>query len=193
MAQSPAVYHAMQERWSFFVTLTFAGVVPAPALAFALQRRWLDVVSRPLLHEIPESLLWLSREELGEQNGRLHFHVLIGEIRDASRINKRTCLALMSEWEKLTEKRLGNAGMARCRVFQPALDGVGYVLKGLESAGDWTLRGANTYEIGKFGGEFGRTVRLARCLLLRWGGKKGHKYSLQARERRDGHRVKCEL
>jgi hypothetical protein len=193
MAQSPAHYHAMQERWTFFATLTFGGSVPAPALAFALQRRWLDVVARPLLHEIPESLLWLSREELGELNGRLHFHVLIGEIRDASRVNNKTCLALMDQWEQVTKRKLGNAGMARCRVFQPNMDGAGYVLKGLENVSDWTLRGANTYEIGKFSAELGRTVRLARPLVLRWLEGKGHKYALHARALRDAGRVKCEL
>jgi hypothetical protein len=193
MAYSPAVHHAMQERWTFFCTLTFAGVVPAPALAFALQRRWLDAVADRVLHETPESLLWLSREELGEQGGRLHFHVLIGEIRDASRVNKRTCFALMHHWEEVQRRRLGIAGMARCRVWEPDSEGVSYVLKGLDSVRDWTLRGANTYELGKFGGEFGRTVRLARSLLMRWTGKKGHKYALRAREQRDAHHVKCEL
>lgn len=193
MAESPALYHARQHRWSMFVTLTFAGVVPAPALGFALQRRWLDTVAGRILHETPESLFWLSREELGERGGRMHYHVLIGELRDASRVNKHTCFALMHHWEQVQLKRLGTAGMARCRVFDPDMEGERYVLKGLDERGEWTLRGANTYELGKFSGEAGRTVRLARSLVLRWQGEKGHKYALHAHERRDAHRVKCEL
>jgi hypothetical protein len=123
----------------------------------------------------------------------LHYHVLIGEIRDASRVKPKTCLALMSEWEKVTLKALGIAGMARCRVFEPDLQGAQYVLKGLDEVTDWTLRGANCYEVGKFGAELGRTVRLARSLVLRWQGEKGLKYVQQARGRRDAHHVKCEL
>jgi len=119
--------------------------------------------------------------------------VLIGEIQDGSRVNEKTNLAMMSEWEKVTCKALGSPGMARIRVFEPTLDGVQYVLKGLGEKGDWSLRGANSYELGKFGADVGRTVRLARALVLRWQGQKGLKYVLQARARRDGMRVKCEL
>ncbi len=190
---SPAVHHAQQEKWKFFCTLTFAGRVPSPAYALALQSRWLERSSTVLLHETPESLLWLSREELGETNGRLHSHVLLGELQDASRVNRKTCLALMGMWEKVTEKALGLPGMARVRVFEPDLQGAQYVLKGLEGVTEWTLRGANSYELGKFGAEVGRTVRLARSLVLRWQGEKGLKYVQQARARRDAQRVKCEL
>lgn len=192
MDTAPATFFAQREAWSFFCTLTFAGKVPTSGLAFALQKRWLDRVSPNLLHVPATALNWLSREELGEANGRLHLHCLLGEIPDAARVNQRTCLALMSEWEKVTLKRLGSAGMARVRVFAPNLRGAEYVLKGLESSPDWSARAANCYELVKFdSGESGRTVRLARCLAVRWLGRKGNKYSLQAQAMARG-RV-CEM
>lgn len=191
MKLSPAHYHATTHPWGFFVTLTFAGKVPTPALAYALQSRWLDRLP-PLLRVNRANLGWLSREELGESNGRLHLHVLLSEAND-ERMNTRTCLAMMSEWEKVTQKALGTAAMARCRIFQPDLRGAEYVLKGLSDVKDWSLRGANTYELGKFDGSLGRTVRLARCLLVSWGDEKGNKYGQQARCRRDGCNVKLRV
>ena len=191
---NPALFHAQQEEWSFFCTLTFAGKVPPPAQAFALQRRWLDKVAAPLLHTKADQLPWLSREELGEMNGRFHLHLLLGKIPNASRVNPRTCLALMSEWEKVTEKALGLAGMARVRVFKPDLQGAEYVLKGLSGNGfDVSTRGANCYELGKFEGGENQTVRLARVLAVSWRERKGHKYAQRARSRRDALCVKCEL
>lgn len=191
---SPAVFHAQQHPWGFFCTLTFAGKVPPPAQAYALQKRWMDAVAGRILHAKPHRLEWLSREELGEANGRFHLHVLLGKTHDAARMNPKTCLALMSEWEKVTAKSLGSAAMARIRVFDSTMQGVDYVLKGLDVDGmDVSLRGANAYEVGKFSGGENRTVRLARSLAVRWSGKKGFKYSLHARERRDAHQVKCEL
>jgi hypothetical protein len=187
---SPAAYHAQQEPWRFFCTLTFAGKLPAPALAVALQMRWLER-SAKLLRTDLDQLAWLSREELGETNGRLHLHVLLGELSDADRVNSRTCLALMAKWETVTEGRLGLAGMARVRVFEPNLRGANYVLKGLDEVGDWCLRGANVYEVRKFDGSIGRTVRLARHVLVRWGREKGNKYGQQARSMRDAASVKC--
>lgn len=175
---NPAQFHAIQHPWCFFVTLTFAGKVPPSGLAFALQRRWQDSLTRILRTE-SDQLDWLSREEFGEANGRRHLHVLLGGVSDAARVNERSCLALMSQWEACTKKRLGMAGMARCRVFQPNLQGVGYVLKGLGEVREWSLRGANTYELGKFSDSPGRTVRLARRLLVSWAYEKGYKYGQQ--------------
>jgi len=186
---TPAQFNATREPWGFFVTLTFAGKVPPPALAYALQCRWLDRAADLLLVN-RASLGWLSREEYGETNGRLHLHVLLGQPDDTKRLNTRTCLALMGEWEKVTAKKLGKAGMARCRVFVPTMQGVEYVLKGLDGVTDWSLRGANSYEVGKFNGLDNQTVRLARSLLVRWGSRKGHKYALHARDGREAHRVK---
>lgn len=190
---TPALFHAQRERWSFFVTLTFAGKVPSSGYAYALQKRWVDRVSGPLLRETPASLRWLSREELGEANGRRHLHLLLGEIREASRVNPKTCLALMDQWEQVTRKALGIAGMARCRVFMPAMQGAEYVLKGLDDTAVRSLRGANAYELGKFDSDEGRTVRIARCLAVSWLSEKGNSYSLHARAFREGVRVKCGL
>jgi len=192
---APAHYHALEEDWQFFSTLTFAGkVTPHPELAFSLQKRWLDQVSRPILHASTGSILWLSREELGEQNGRFHLHLLLGGIRDASRVNSRTCLALMSEWEKVTQRRLGAAGMARIRVFQPNLRGAEYVLKGLQEITDWSARAANSYELHKFSAEDkNRTVRICRLAVMRWTVKRGNRLGQQAHSMRESANVKCGL
>jgi len=88
--------------------------------------------------------LWCSRREAGEIGGRVHFHIIIGGLA-GKRVHPGCCFQLMRLWESI------GGGMARIRVFNPALDGLGYVLKGLD--------GADSYESSKFAGR--SVVRLS--------------------------------
>lgn len=160
-------------------------------MAYALQKRWLERCSSKLFRQKMATVEWLSREELGETNGRFHLHLLLGGIRDAARVNPKTCLACMGQWEAVTEAALGRAAMARVRTYQPDLCGAGYVLKGLTGA-DVSLRGANAYELSKLG-TVNQTVRLARAAAVVWQRQKGFKYATQARSRRESVSVKCGL
>lgn len=83
--------------------------------------------------------LWCLRQEAGEATGRKHFHFLFGGL-PRKAITEATCFALMAQWEKL------GGGMARVRVFNRALNGVGYVTKCLGAS-----VGADVYEMNKFG------------------------------------------
>lgn len=89
-------------------------------------------------------LLWLLRGEVGEMNGRFHYHALFAGLPPymvADCNSDQTCLAVMSLWERI------GGGIARCRVYDPGLNGVDYCLKGLKLA---ELAGSNFYEMGKF-------------------------------------------
>jgi hypothetical protein len=99
------------------------------------------------------------RQEEGEHFGRRHFHVLLGGLPKKA-VTIQTCMALKTWWEgflpRLNPKTkkwfevknpstVAGGGMARIRLFDPALNGVDYVTKCL------CLSGADAYESAKFG------------------------------------------
>ena len=75
-------------QWDFFATLTFAGNVPKPNIAYGLAFRWLQELAKKC--DVPyKRLLIALRGEEGEANGRFHFHCLVGgtaQLRGASLI-----------------------------------------------------------------------------------------------------------
>jgi len=141
--------------WQFFSTLTFKGKVPRQGVQasafFALLRTTANDFG---VHF--KRLLWVLRFESGEVTGREHLHALIAGL-PAHAVSEKTCFAMMSYWERL------GGGMARIRVYDPSLGGVDYIV---DSVGEQSLRGlangsldsttdrsrANSYEVGKFGG-----------------------------------------
>jgi len=134
-------------RWQLFCTFTFKGEkVPVSARAtlfFSLVR---ETASNFGVHF--SQLVWCLRLESGEASGRLHLHALIAGL-PAYGISARTCLSMMSRWERL------GGGIARVRVYDAALHGASYIVKGLEQTlligtAD-KVNGANLYEFGKFG------------------------------------------
>jgi hypothetical protein len=125
--------------WEFFVTPTFAGSMPRPAIcyaqAFKLLRKIAEVHVRPY-----NQLLIALRGEFGEQNGRFHFHILVGGV--TSRNNISTCHIIQNLW------KVDNRG-ARIdvRLYDSRLGAAAYIGKGL----GWSNinRAKNAYELAK--------------------------------------------
>ncbi|MBL9144006.1 MAG: hypothetical protein JNM99_10035 [Verrucomicrobiaceae bacterium] len=150
-------FHASLHRWAFFVTLTFAskdesgnalnvpGFIERRKMLFAFLREAANGRKKNKAGKRIESLpfarlLWLVREERGEQKGRYHFHILLDGL-PPTRINKTECFALKAVWRGV------GGGFADVRLYDTGLPGVSYVMKGLEQ---WSRVNANAYEMRKF-------------------------------------------
>lgn len=120
-------------RWDVFGTLTFKGRVPRRRIAYGHAWRHLrqaaELSARPYA-----GLLIALREELGEQNGRFHFHYLLGgtQTRNAITLSHR----LEYGWTGQT------GAMAKIRPYDHSQAGVAYLTK--------CLSGADVYEMNKF-------------------------------------------
>lgn len=112
-----------------------------------------------------QDVLWVLRLEEGEITNRRHFHLLLAGLPEYH-VTRRSCFAFMKTWEGL------GGGIARCRIYDPRLAGVDYVLKCLsdpsvEKTGhdlDKTLQGANEYELKKFSSELVQQLTLSRSV-----------------------------
>lgn len=120
-------------QWDIFGTLTFAGRIPRPAIAFATAfshiRHAAKLSARPY-----SKLLLALRQEFGELNGRFHFHYLLGGTKVSNVITLSHQLA--RDWKVRT------GAMAEIRPFDRSLAGAAYVAK--------CLGGADAYELNKF-------------------------------------------
>jgi len=162
---NPEVHVLAHVDWQFFSSLSFKSLAVSREtwikMYFALIRKQAENFG---VHFY--KILWALRYELGEQTGRPHFHALIAGLPNSA-VQTRTCFSFMKIWEEL------RGGNARVRVYEPALAGVEYVLKGVDEA--YKNNGANLYELHKFGKSC--DVMLSRSLI----------YHLQNRKR-FGHR-----
>ena len=130
----------MWPAWEWFGTLTFQGKPPGPTKAKAMALNYLFRVARLCKVQF-SSLVWVLREELGEQGGRRHFHFLL-----SGTSLPRTpagCHILKRVWERVG----GPRGFALVKVYDRALAGAAYVTKCLSWVG--TADGAH-YEVQKF-------------------------------------------
>jgi len=183
---SPDHYVANKISWQFFATLTFARV-PTGAVREKMLfgwLRWISEMSRSQQAKRatgtrPERLLWMVREELGEVTARFHYHVLLAGIPEYL-VNVKTAMASCAAWENQ------GGGMARNYVYQPDLDGVDYVLKGLTQNDLQAVNryGQYLYEVGKFNGEDGRRVLLGHDLTWKLVTRKSNKRLVTARTMR---------
>lgn len=126
-------YTLARVRWDVFGTLTFKGCVPRRRIAYghAWQhlRQAAELTGQPYAH-----LLSALREELGELNGRFHFHYLLGgtQTRNAITLAHR----LEAAWKRQT------GAIAKIRPYDCSQAGVAYVTK--------CLSGADVYEMNKY-------------------------------------------
>jgi hypothetical protein len=126
-------YTLARVRWDVFGTLTFEGRVPRPAIAYG--HAWRHFRQAAELAEQPYAQLLIAlREELGEQNGRFHFHHLLGgtQTRNAITLSHR----LEHSWKGQT------GAISKIRPYDDSQAGVAYVTK--------CLSGADVYEMDKF-------------------------------------------
>lgn len=129
-------------QWQFFVTLSLRRGTETNDWAvrrfFALSRElagWFKV------HFL--DLKWCLRSEIGEATERKHFHALYSGLPEHT-VHQHTCFSIKNQAE------LMGWGMARCYVFNPSLDGVGYMLKQMETLDYMHSQGASLYEFSKF-------------------------------------------
>ena len=133
-------------QWDIFATLTFAGTVPKPRIAYGLAFAWLQDLAKTC--GVPYNRLLIAlRGEEGEQNGRFHFHCLVG---GTTSRNYHT-LQHQAEWLWKIRSRRARVDV---RQYDRSLAGADYVCKCL---------GANAYELGKY--SFANTVTLSASVI----------------------------
>lgn len=183
---SSLLLHVQRSEWQLFVTCTYKNSRTMGAKArYAMLFQWLRRLAAMDKGERKggaalRGLTFIIREEFGEQNHRLHWHALISGLKP-SLVRPTTCLFMMGYWEGI------GGGMARVRVYNAALDGAEYTLKGLEGGfDDWTTQGANRYEIGKFNGDDTLMLIPSHSLLADWraAARESGRLTRQAQDRR---------
>lgn len=107
--------------WQLFVTLTFVRAPKTRSQSLPRLFRWLRDVADMCGSYFP-SLLWVARFEVGPTGGHGHYHVLFAGIPQAL-LSDRLCRSLESAW------RTCGGGLSEVTLYDPARDGVGYVLK----------------------------------------------------------------
>ena len=108
-------------QWDFFATLTFAGNVPRTQIAYGLAFRWLQELAKA--GGVPyKRLLIALRGEEGEENGRFHFHSLVGGTAT------RNYHTLLHQAEHLWKIQTGGARV-EVRQYDRSLAGAEYVCK----------------------------------------------------------------
>lgn len=135
--ESPDVYQLTRIRWQLFGTLTFSSERCPERVRLGMWFAMCRKTAASFRLYFPR-MLWCLRQEQGAVGGRRHFHYLLAGL-PAKAVTISTCFAEMASWENL------GGGMARVRVFNPTLNGVGYVSECLGMAG------ADSYESAKFG------------------------------------------
>lgn len=133
-------------QWDLFATPTFAGTVPKPQIAYGLAFRWLQELAK--ICGVPYNRLLIAlRGEEGEENGRFHFHCLVG----GTLTRNYHTLVHQAEW--LWKIQTGGARVD-VRQYDRSLAGAAYVVKCL---------GANGYELNKF--SFADSVTLSSSIF----------------------------
>jgi hypothetical protein len=161
---SPLVYALRDCPWQVFGTFTFKTPLPVNREAEVLVRNTMRKACR-MAHVHFESAWFLTRGELGELNGRFHYHMLIGNFPPFAGTSN-FCLDLKGYWSRLRLNVGSFAGIqgdiGQVWPYEPTLDGVRYVMKGVERyefAGE-----ARAYELTKFG--LTDQITLSNGLLL---------------------------
>lgn len=151
-APSPDFFAIKNTKWQVFATLTWNNQKIGCSrgrkmkLLFALLRR----VSKDVSVHFPR-LRWICRSELGELDGRHHFHVLIAGLPEWA-VNARTCAVIETYWSKRF-----CCGWAQARLWEFGRDAVSYVLKASsEDVKKSPSFGGNGYEVSKFRDTDGR-------------------------------------
>jgi hypothetical protein len=121
MKTMPEAYSLRRVPWQLFVTLTFQK--PPKTRSNSLPRvfKWLRKVSRTAAVYFPQAW-WALRFEFGSKGGHGHYHILIAGI-PQTLLCENLCRTLEDTW------RACGGGLSEITLYDPARDGVGYVLK----------------------------------------------------------------
>lgn len=137
-------------NWDTFSTLTFTNPVPRTSIAYGMAWRWCHTLSD--FCSVPYNRLLIAlRGELGEKNGRFHFHVLMGGTTARNRIT-------LANHSEAVWRQIANGAIAEVREYDSSLGGASYITKCL---------GANDYEVGKYNLADQVTLSLSVCKLIR--------------------------
>lgn len=145
MVNNPISFNLNKIEWNYFGTLTFSKIPPR-----ALQKKcifhYLRLVSQAFGSKNWKwSIKWAVRHELGEMNGRPHFHFLLNvKDDDVWRNPTAACKMLEGIWEV---EIAGSCGFAQVRTYDATKSGVEYIMKADQG---WFTASANRYEIQKF-------------------------------------------
>jgi hypothetical protein len=146
------VYALRDAPWQVFGTFTFMNPLPVNREAEVLIRNTMRKACR-MAHVHFESSWFLTRGEFGELGGRFHYHMLIGNFPPLARTTG-FLMELRQYWRHFRKDHDGNRQQrhgdgAQVWPFDWALDGVKYVMKGVER---YAYTGeAQNYELAKFG------------------------------------------
>jgi len=117
----PETYALRRFHWQLFVTLTLANLLPTCGASLPLVFAWLRKSAE--ITEIHfKRLLWVLRFEVGPIASRGHYHLCLAGIPRAS-LGRRLCRSLESAWW------MRGGGLSEVTLYDPARDGVGYILK----------------------------------------------------------------
>ena len=135
----PEAYRIRRLHWQLFATLTLRKPL-CRRCSLPLVFSWLRALSK--MHQMQFGrLLWILRLEYGAKAGLPHYHLCIAGIPWAS-LDDRLCRPLESGW------RTCGGGLSQVRLYDPARDGVGYILKVPYIPQDLLLCGESTSGIG---------------------------------------------
>jgi hypothetical protein len=133
-------------QWDIFATPTFKGTVPRANIAYGMAYRWLQELAKKC--GVPYNRLLIAlRGEVGEKNGRFHFHCLVGGTLS------RNYHTLQHQAEHLWKIQSGGARVD-VRQYDRSLAGADYICECL---------GANRYELNKY--SFANTVTLSASVI----------------------------
>jgi hypothetical protein len=168
----PELDSIAQVEWQWFCTLTFKSEHVAETVKVKMYFSWLRSIADKLSVHF-KKVLWVLRMEHGELTGRFHFHALIGGLPEHT-WNRSTAFMMMHTWENL------GGGIARCYRFNPALDGVGYILKSSETL--LAVQSGNFFEVQKFGvADVILSKSIVRALNARREDKGGRRHPAQCK------------
>jgi hypothetical protein len=107
--------------WQLFVTLTFRRECAREANRKSMLFAWLRGLSRSCGIHFKHRLLWFARYERG-RSGTGHYHLCVAGL-PSQFVQPECCRAYESLW------RTKGGGFAQIESYDPARDGVGYILK----------------------------------------------------------------
>jgi hypothetical protein len=117
----PEAYALRRFYWQLFATLTFAKPPTTRAASLPVVFASLRDIARITRIYFPR-LMWVLRFEVGPRGGNGHYHLCLAGIPRAS-LDRQLCRALGSTW------RTRGGGFSEVALYDPARDGVGYILK----------------------------------------------------------------
>ena len=152
--QSSIVSACSSIDWQVFATLTFKNPVLSQTAQSCLVFAWLRNCCK-VGHVHFKRSIWVLRGEFGEATARFHYHVLLARLvpKPGGVVSNAMCVELKHDWEHYRFNKGAFAGkmgdIARVWPYASTLNGVGYVLKGLERYA--FQNEAQIYELTKFG------------------------------------------